>query len=445
MKTPEKLLHFPEGSILEDVVDYYTRTAIYPQPQFAVVAGLMIGAMVLGRNYCTDQENYTNIFIVGIADSSAGKEKIRKVIEEFNRKANLDFVGPSNYTSQAGVYSALLRRPSHLTVIDEWGRVLKANKRSQNSNSDTAMTALMQLFGQTDGVYQPQGYSEINRRNKPNAEENAELPIIVHPCISVVAMTAPGTFWESIKGENIEDGFLPRFLIIKSEMPLTEKQKIDRTAKPSSRVIDWMIDHAFPITDPIYSDDKTHKIYKNPEIAPEPISIPFSKEAEKLWREYDKKIVARRNNEINNILRCMWGKTEEITRRISLIIALSRDHDTITGEDYTWARDFVDYYTIIAIEEADINISQTILGELTKKVWNQIKEAGPDGLTEREITRKVKKMEDWSPKQRQTVMDTIKADHDIEFIKGYHGTKRDVWIMKSTVDQVSPNFSGVKS
>lgn len=440
MKTPEKLLHFPEGSILEDVVDYANRTAIYPQPQFAVCTGLMLGATICGRNYCTDQKNFTNLNIVELGLTSAGKERGRGVIEELMRKALLDehLLGPSNYTSAGGVYSALLRRPSQLTIIDEFGRVLKANKRSQNSNSDTAVTTLMQLFGLANGVYRPQGYSEVNKR-KNKDDENSELPSIVHPCVSILAITTPETFWSSVNGENIEDGFLPRFLIVESEMPLTEKRDVE-DIEPSKKLIGWMTKHAYPIDNNLYKRDGG-EAYRIPERAPDPIVIPFSKEAIKLRREFDKKIVNIRNNEKDYVLNCMWGKTEEIARRISLVVALSCDHKEITATDYTWARDFVDYYTNLAVKEAKYKVCDSLTLAISNAVWRLIEKSGDEGLTERELSQHCWEYRQLNTRQRMTIRDMVKADHGIEYKPKINGTKRDVWISEEVCDKIS----GVKT
>ena len=53
---PENLLSVP--GILQDVVNYYTVTAIKPQPQFAVQAALAFGSVVMGRRWVTDQRNF---------------------------------------------------------------------------------------------------------------------------------------------------------------------------------------------------------------------------------------------------------------------------------------------------------------------------------------------------------------------------------------------------
>jgi hypothetical protein len=46
---PEHLLSVP--GILQDVVNYYTTTAIKPQPQFAVQAAIAFGSVAMGRRW----------------------------------------------------------------------------------------------------------------------------------------------------------------------------------------------------------------------------------------------------------------------------------------------------------------------------------------------------------------------------------------------------------
>ena len=76
-KIPKHLLSIPGK--LQHVVDYYNATAIMPQPQFAVQTALAIGSVVLGRNYTTDQNNYTSLYFVCVGETGFGKDRDRPI------------------------------------------------------------------------------------------------------------------------------------------------------------------------------------------------------------------------------------------------------------------------------------------------------------------------------------------------------------------------------
>ncbi len=110
---PKHLLSIP--GVLGRVVDYYNKTAMKPQPQFAVQAALALGSVVLGRNWKTDRNNWSSLFLLNVAPTTAGKEHARRVVEQvLEESGEGDLIGPKAYTSEAGVMSALLMKPRHI-------------------------------------------------------------------------------------------------------------------------------------------------------------------------------------------------------------------------------------------------------------------------------------------------------------------------------------------
>ncbi len=128
-KIPKHLLSIPGK--LQHAVDYFSATARMNQPQFAVQTALAIGSVVLGRNYTTDEDNYTALYLICIGESGSGKEHARRVITKVFKEADrFEFVGPREYTSEAAISGELLYRPRHIAIFDEIGRYLRTNRKA---------------------------------------------------------------------------------------------------------------------------------------------------------------------------------------------------------------------------------------------------------------------------------------------------------------------------
>ncbi|MBL4859482.1 MAG: toprim domain-containing protein, partial [Acinetobacter sp.] len=157
---PEDLLSPP--GILGDIANYYNVTARAPQPGFAVQTALAIGSIVMGRNYRSTKGNHTSLYFLNIAKSGTGKEHGKTVIEDILSKAGLhDYINGSGYTSAGAVFSALLRMPKHITIIDEFGRYLEAAQGNKNTMLMEANTQLMEAIGRCHGIMRPSSYSTM--------------------------------------------------------------------------------------------------------------------------------------------------------------------------------------------------------------------------------------------------------------------------------------------
>jgi hypothetical protein len=108
--------------ILQDVVNYYTTTAIKPQPQFAVQAAIAFGSVAMGRRWVTDQRNFSSLYFLNIGETGSGKEHTKTVLEDLLEQSGLDdLIGPAGYTSGIRCHLSPDQKPVHVSVIDEPG------------------------------------------------------------------------------------------------------------------------------------------------------------------------------------------------------------------------------------------------------------------------------------------------------------------------------------
>jgi hypothetical protein len=196
---PEHLLSVP--GILQDVVNYYTTTAIKPQPQFAVQAAIAFGSVAMGRRWVTDQRNFSSLYFLNIGETGSGKEHTKTVLEDLLEQSGLDdLIGPAGYTSGSGVISALTKKPVHVSVIDELGRQLKAAAAKGMQHKADAITSIMEVFGRQDGTLRQAGYA-TNTMKSADAEKLEK--VIKRPSLTLVGMSTPSEFLQAIGGGDV--------------------------------------------------------------------------------------------------------------------------------------------------------------------------------------------------------------------------------------------------
>lgn len=417
---PEHLLSVP--GVLNDVVTYYSTTAPKDQPQFAVQAALAFGATVMGRRWVTDQDNMTSLFFVNVGKSAAGKEHVKKAIERCLEAANLDhLIGPSGYTSAAGLMSALRDQPNHISIIDELGRVLASSQAQGNYNKADAQTLLMEVWGRQTSTLRPQGYSTGTLSKD---QKDALAKIVRHPSLTLMTMTTPSTFYETLSGRYVADGFLGRFLIVESHIGRQEDRPVRRNQPISERLIQWAKDHASAHDGNLDADSA--------ETPPAPVEIPFDPSCAPLLKQCTREMIAAMDDHERHGLEAMFGRTKEIAHRLALIVARSNGHDRIMPEDLQWSIDYATFYARRTVAALIRTMSDGPFDAACKAVFAQIEGAGIRGVTERELARSVPAFRNMEPRKRKEVMEALASDKGItcrNLNEGQRGKPRFAWLL----------------
>ena len=371
---PEHLLAIP--GVLNTVVDYYNQTALQPQPGFAVQTALCIGSVILARRFKTVLDNYSSLYFLNISSAASGKEHSKTVVTQVLRKAGLgDRMAGAGYTSSAAVFSELLKKPAHLTVIDELGKYMESLKHVRNSYRQEATTTLMEAFGRCHGELNSLAYSTMT--TKSSAES---CKIIFRPAVTILAMTTPSTFYQNISVDQIKDGLLSRFLMHHSTI---ERQPLDlwsiKKAEPPD-LTSWCqaLDGRFA--------GNLHQVMDH-EIVPQTVCLDFSAEAKTILDGFSRHQCQMMNSlgEIEELA----GRMVEIALRISLIAALSMDPmaHTICGQAVQWAVD----YSRFSFEQAIAATQEHMVGseyeKSLKEVLSAIRSSGTEGVTVRDMRR----------------------------------------------------------
>jgi hypothetical protein len=398
---PEHLLTVP--GVLGQFVDWSAQTCIKPQPQFDVQAALAFGAACLGQRFVTSGNNMASLFFLNVGKTGTGKEHASSVISRALRHAGLDDLwGPSGYTSEGGVLSALHERPAHVAVIDEFGNYLHAAGNKASVNQQQALSMMMECFGRQTDIVQNRGYSTVALT--PAQKKKMELRI-ASPSLTVLAMTTPETFYDAISGKDVASGLLNRFLIVESKLPRARSRRPVRIDPPAP-VLDWANACASAGGGGILTD-------RGPEFPPEPIVMPFTPEAYAVFDEYEGAIIERQNGAQTESEASMLNRSREIAMRVSLIVAVSLGLGEVDDVAARWAVDYVDFYAQRAVRGMRDNLAEGETDALRKRVASVIQKAGPMGLKMSELIAEVPPLGNLGKPQRDGLLAMIREDYPI--------------------------------
>lgn len=401
---PSHLLTVP--GVLGEIVAYSAKTCIKSQPQFDVQAALALGSVVMGRRFVTDNRNMTSLYFLNVAKTGTGKEHANTVVEDVLEQSGLmDLRGPNGYTSATGVLSTLKDKPCHITVIDEFGSYLKSAAAMGNQHRADAMVMMMEAFGRQTKTLRNLGYATLSLNDSQKKAMQVEVK---SPSITMIGMTTPETFYESIGSRDVASGFLNRLLIVESKRP-RELSRIPERIDVSPNIIAWAKASASAV-----SADAGNMSDHGHEFPPEPVMMPFSATARDLLREYEQMITDRQNAMDAPALADMMNRSREIAMRLSMIVAHSMGEREINEIASQWAIDYVDFYLRQTLEAMSVNLSEGGTDEIRKKIAKAIEAAGYSGLKINEIIKQIPKLGNLKKHERDGVLAMVVEDFPIE-------------------------------
>ena len=374
-------LYSPPG-ILKDIYDYSENIAKISQPAISMQAALSVGSVAAGRMYRTDMNNFSSLFFMCIAKSGQGKENVKTVVESILDKADhSDLMAGDGYTSSGAIYSLLRYKPTHITVMDEFGKRLESISKASNSNKEDALQVLMETWGRCHGVLRPDNYSmmTLNQKQQKEAMDRSTIK----PAITLVGMSVPKNFYGALSTGRIVDGFLNRFIVVESHVPRSVGRMIPYVEPPKS-VYDW-------VTDVRQTNNEIEQIARdNAELDFKQRILTFDDDSRNLLEKLAYDLVDQQNKLEKEGLEVLLSRTREKAMRLALIGALADNKRarTISGDITQWAIDYVYYYDQLLIESCKDKVAGSEMEGRIKQILSFIRSQGEWGISKRDIDRR---------------------------------------------------------
>lgn len=405
---PQSLLN-PPGK-LGDFFLWSEANSTKTQPQFSVQAAIAFFSVVFGRRFVTDRKNWPTLYTLIIAKSGTGKEHAKESIDEALLACNLaHLIGPAGFTSDSAIVSALIQKPSHISVIDEFGKVIAdISSPRAAAHSKSMVRMLMEVWGRCNGLLVPKGLSTMGM--SPADASKFAAKSILKPSLTLLGMTTPDAFYSGLSSTVIKDGFLNRFLIVESNRGREKSLSKASVAFPESLAL-WVKDLRAK-HDRIANPDLT------PNIDPNAAVIPFSQPAINLFDKFEDECLQMMANYERYDLDDMFVRTREIGMRLSLIVAICCDETEISAASAQWAIDYVRFYAIQTVTAILTKMSGTDFGRQKLQIVAFIKKAGFSGVTEGKVRDYCRYwMRGLDPRVQRMLFDGIVLDGDVAIIQ----------------------------
>ncbi len=392
----------PPMGFLRDVYDYYNATAGNPQFGFSAQTALALGSVLLARNFRSDKGNFSSLFFLNVGLSSSGKEHAKTTIEKILTDSGMEhLISGDGYTSSGAVFSALLDKPRHISVIDEFGRYLESciNEKG-NGNQRTANTKLMEAITKTHSTIRPPMYSTMSL--KKDVADSIKDRKVCNPGITLLTMTTPDTLFNVLGLDAIKDGFINRFII-----SISDAKRAIRKHKPEIKVPDSIVGWIKAINSRV-------KINYTAQETPVFNEL-FFEDAALAEQEIFQQYCIDRANELDRFgMAELTGRANEIAMRMSLIAALSRDPyaESITLDDIKWSIAYVKECLDKTIAKLKLTVSASDFESHKKEVLAAIREASPDGVR----FSTMNKAQPYTKHQRKYLQEILDALVDADLI-----------------------------
>lgn len=359
----------PPAGILRDLYDFYNMTSGNIQHGFAIQTALAIGSVLCSRSYKTNFTNFSSLYLLCVAKSSTGKEHGKTVVEQVLSDCNMaHLIGGDGYTSGGAVFSAMLDRPRHISVIDELGRYLSASNSNGNHHQKEANTKLMEAIGRCHSIMRPPTYSTMTL--KKDQADTLKNRVVYNPAVTILSMTTPVTFFNEVGIESIKDGFINRFIV-----SISDTKKDIRKHKPMlqtpQRIIDW--------ANAINTRVQNSHIAAEP---PEMVTLNFTDAANNVQEDFQRYCIEQSDKLEKFGMAELSGRTNEMAMRISLIVALSRNPNAelIEKEDIEWACKYMRRCLEQTISALKMNVSGSEYEGHKKEILNALRESSPEWI-----------------------------------------------------------------
>jgi hypothetical protein len=302
---PGELLRVP--GFVSEVMDYCLETAPYPNVAMAFAGALALQATLAGRKVRDPGDNRTNIYILGLAHSSAGKDRPRKINAEILHTIGLSGQIGGRFASGEGIQDALITEPCMLFQTDEIDGMLQSINKARDARYESIMGTLLTMYSSANSIFP--------MRRKAGKEAPGAID---QPCLVVFGTAIPNHYYEALSERMLTNGFFARMIVL--ECGTRSAGREPRLLPLPNRVLEtarWWGDFRS-------GTGNLENWHPVPQIVPQAdeakaVLIETRLEAE---AEYAKAEAAD-----DCVGTAVWGRASEHTRKLALIYAVSENHE----------------------------------------------------------------------------------------------------------------------
>ena len=334
---PIELLRVP--GFISEVMDFCMSTAPYPNQVLAFCGALSLQSFLAARKVRDPGDNRTNLYLLGLAHSSAGKDWPRKLNTRIIYESGLaDGLG-EKFASGEGLQDSLYLTPSMLFQTDEIDGMLQAIRQSKEARYEMLMGTLMTLYTSSSSIYP--------LRRKANEDVGRSID---QPSLTIFGTAIPTHYYEALSHKMLSNGFFGRMFVVEAG-PRGQGQEPTICALPP-RVIDtarWWSDYRPTEGDIGNEHPKPTIIEQNTQAKRQLIETRLQADGE----------YSKAESQGDPVGTTVWGRVNEQARKLSLIYAISENPKTpcITLPAAQWASQLVMHQASRMLFQANLHVA----------------------------------------------------------------------------------------
>ncbi len=370
---PAKLLQL--NGTMQDIMNHILQASVRPQPVLALASTLSCFGTIIGRRYSTGyggEETRSNVFVVGLAPSGAGKDITMKMTTKILEAGNLfDRVGASKIGSGSGLLHDLGTNHCQQYQLDEFGLALQSMTSSGSSqHTKEVISTLMELYSCAAGTYQGGAYATKQRVR------------IEQPHCCVYGVSTPEEYYKAFNSGFGNNGFFGRWLAFEV-MEDVPKRRVPKGAgdidpQLAKRIETYAMYENMPV-----NGNMTHYVH----------DVPMTPDAELLFdgfADYAEQQSKRHELRGDSVGTRIWARAVENSRKLALLWACSeRAKDPeITITAIEWATALITHLVEDQIIAMENHVSDTENESLHQMLMNVISIGGARGIPAAQFKRK---------------------------------------------------------
>jgi hypothetical protein len=346
---PTHLLNVP--GLVGDIAKWITDTSIMPQPILSLGAAVTVVGTAAGRHLAGPSKSGTHLYVIGLAPSGAGKDWPRSCIGRVLKAAGLKaHLGPGGFGSTSSIIKVLTRQPLSVCRVDEFGAFLgRVNSFKAGSHESEVLAVLRKAWG-------------ASFDNLPvNEYATYDVGPIEAPSLSIYGVSTREEFYAGLKGPDVINGFLNRFLLFQT------------SARPEERVPPVSNEVPVAITTglkAIYDCGPLNMLLQST-VMPVFKCLDIAPDAAAARMAFIREIRAMEQADPSKAP--FLARTAENAIRLATIVAIGRGSMTVEIGDMTWAREVAMWSTRKLAEDAAFYIAdsetQQIANALRRAIW----------------------------------------------------------------------------
>lgn len=389
---PVDMLRIP--GFVSEVMDYCLETAPYPNPVMAFAGAISLLAFLTGRKVRDPGDNRTNLYLLGLAHSSAGKDWPRKINTRIAHAVGLSECLGERFASGEGIQDALFQTPGMLFQTDEIDGLLQSINKSKDARHEAIMSTLLTMYSSANSVF------PMRRR------AGKESPgVIDQPHLVLFGTAIPNHYYEALSERMLTNGFFARMIILEAGPRGAGQEPSIQDLPP--RVLasaKWWSDYQ-PGTGNLQ------------EFHPLPTIIGYSSEAQRLLvetRQHAEAEYSAAENRSDSVGTTVWGRVSEQVRKLALLYAISENHlsPSINLAAVEWASAFVMHQTRRMLFMAASHVAENPFHAECLNALEKLR-CAPDGTLSHSVLLKRMKMDG---KAFSALIDTLCQQGDVEVV-----------------------------